>query len=79
MSLPPADQLSFLEAELERLEAEQEQQKIEVPAHSRKASGRKSLPEEFPRVEVLHDLPESEKTCACGCELSRIGEPEGVA
>jgi len=72
MPLPPADQLSFLEAELEKLQAEPP--KIEVPAHNRKASGRKALPEELPRVEVIHDLPENEKNCPCGAELSRIGE-----
>jgi transposase len=25
-------------------------------------------------VEVIHDLPEEEKVCACGCKLSKIGE-----
>ena len=71
--LPDADQLSFLEAELEKLQAE-EAAKIEVPAHSRKATGRKALPEELPRMEVIHDLPENEKHCPCGAELSKIGE-----
>ncbi|MBU0544223.1 MAG: IS66 family transposase [Proteobacteria bacterium] len=47
---------------------------IHVPAHTRKKSGRKPLPEELPRVEVIHDIPEAEKTCQCGNELSRIGE-----
>ena len=73
LPLPPADQLSFLEAQLEELQAQQAAT-VEVPAHSRKASGRKSLPEELPRVQVVHDLPEDQKTCACGAELSRIGE-----
>jgi transposase len=70
--LPPADQLSFLEAQLEELQ--REVKAVEVPAHQRQGSGRKPLPAELPRVEVLHDLPESEKTCACGAELSKIGE-----
>lgn len=73
LPLPPADQLSFLEAQLEELQA-QKAATVEVLAHQRKASGRKALPEELPRVEVLHDLPEAEKTCACGAELSKIGE-----
>lgn len=47
---------------------------VVVPEHSRKKRGRKKLPEDLPRVEVIHDLTEEEKICACGCELSRIGE-----
>lgn len=50
------------------------QKKIVVPEHSRKKKGRKKLPEDLPRVDVVHDLAEEEKVCACGCELSRIGE-----
>jgi hypothetical protein len=51
-----------------------EEQQSSVPAHSRKKSGRKPFPPELPRVEVVHDIDESEKTCQCGQELSRIGE-----
>jgi transposase len=47
---------------------------IEVPAHTRKKCGRKALPEDLPRVEVIHDIAENEKVCQCGCELTRIGE-----
>ena len=47
---------------------------ITVPAHTRHKRGRKPLPENLPRVEVVHDIPEEEKICACGCTLSRIGE-----
>jgi transposase len=32
------------------------------------------LPDYLPRVRIEHALPESEKTCACGCGLTRIGE-----
>lgn len=53
---------------------EAEEKEIEVPAHTRKKPGRKPLPEDLPRVEIVHDIPEEEKVCACGCELSRIGE-----
>jgi len=49
-------------------------EEIIVPEHSRKKKGRKKLPENLPRVEVIHDLDEKEKVCGCGCELSRIGE-----
>ena len=48
---------------------------VAVPAHTRRKRGRKPLPEWIPRVEVLHDLPESEKRCgADGTALERIGE-----
>ena len=51
-----------------------EKETVEVPAHTRKKSGRKPLPEELPRVELVHDIDEADKICGCGCELSRIGE-----
>jgi len=47
---------------------------IEVPAHKRKKSGRKPLPDDLPRILREYDLPEHEKICACGCDLSPIGE-----
>ncbi len=45
-----------------------------IPAHTRKKRGRKPLPEHLPRVEIIHDLPEEQKVCACGAALSRIGQ-----
>jgi transposase len=36
---------------------------IRVPAHTRKKRGRKSLPDNLPRVDVIHELPESERRC----------------
>jgi transposase len=47
---------------------------IRISGHSRKKPGRKPLPEDLPRVEVIHDLDEKDKVCACGCQLKRIGE-----
>ena len=55
-------------------EVEPEKETTEVPAHTREKAGRKKLPENLPRVEVVHDIPEEEKVCACGGEMSRIGE-----
>lgn len=54
-------------------ESEPEEQ-IEVAAHRKSKPGRKPLPQNLPRVEVLHDIAEEEKQCECGAELSRIGE-----
>ena len=48
--------------------------KIRIEPHERKKPGRKPLPPDLPRLEILHDLAEEEKVCACGCALSRIGE-----
>ena len=50
------------------------EEEIAIAGHTRKKGGRKPLPEDLPRVEVVHDIPEEEKTCACGCKMSRIGE-----
>lgn len=47
---------------------------IEVSSHSRRKKGRRPLPEHLPRTQVVHDLPEGEKICACGHEKVRIGE-----
>ena len=47
---------------------------LPVKAHSRGKPGRRPLPENLPRIEILHDLPEAEKICACGTALARIGE-----
>ena len=49
-------------------------EEIHVPGHTRKKGGRKPLPDDLPRVEVIHDINEKDKTCACGCELKKIGE-----
>ena len=53
---------------------EKEPEEIVVPEHTRKKPGRKPLPEDLPRVDVVHDIPEAEKQCACGSIMSRIGE-----
>jgi len=45
-----------------------------VKSYSRSRKGRKPLPAGIPRETVIHDIPDSEKICACGETLSRIGE-----
>lgn len=35
---------------------------------------RKALPPELPRIDVIHDLPESERLCACGTPMVEIGQ-----
>jgi transposase len=53
---------------------EEVNEEIEIKGHKRKKRGRKPLPVDLPRVDMIHDLKEEEKACACGCMKSRIGE-----
>jgi transposase len=65
----------FDEAEREAPEEiSQPPEPIPVGPHNRRKAGRKPLPDNLPRIEVIHDLAESQKQCACGAPLSRIGE-----
>jgi transposase len=56
-------------------ESEAATQVIRIEAHERqKKPGRKAIPERFPRIAVLHDIPEEEKVCPHdGTPLERIG------
>lgn len=66
--------------EIECLSDEPEEaETCDIPAHTRtKKRKDRKLSEDLPRVEVVHDLPESEKHCACGNELAFIGREAGV-
>ena len=68
--------LLFNEAEANS-ENEQEELPIEettsVKEYKRK-KGRRPLPKELPREQIIYDLTEEEKQCGCGCQLSKIGE-----
>jgi len=66
--------LLFDEAEEYSCVEEEVKEEIEIKGHTRKKRGRKPLPADLPRVDVIHDLGEEEKVCACGCMKSRIGE-----
>ena len=48
-----------------------------VKGHVRKKTGRKHLPADLPREEVIHDLSGTEKKCpCCGEERKQIGSDE---
>lgn len=47
---------------------------VEVASYRRRKRGRRPLPASLPRIDVLHDIPEEEKICERGHELTRIGE-----
>lgn len=71
------DQARFLFNEAETLASavETAPETVTIPAHQRKKRGRKAIPAELPRIEVVHDLPASEKVCPHdGTALERIGE-----
>jgi len=55
---------------------ETEEDTVVIPSHSRRKRGRKPLPEHLPRVDVIHDLNDDEKMCACGHVMSRIGQEQ---
>jgi len=53
----------------------QREETIEIPAHARKKRGRKAIPDNLPRREIIHDISEEEKKCSCcGRSRPRIGE-----
>ena len=73
---PQSPQLAmFNEAESLAAEvpAEQDEETV-APTPAKKRGKRKPLPAELPRVEVIHELPEHELNCDCGCRKQAIGE-----
>ncbi len=56
-------------------DAEADDDEITVAAHQRKKRGRKPIPDHLPRVDVIHELPESMRRCDHdGRLLTEIGE-----
>jgi len=68
------DQLRLFDEIEETASSQVNEQEVPVAAHKRKKRGRKPLPKDLPRIDVVHDLPEEQKLCACGCRLTKIGE-----
>ncbi|ORC57316.1 hypothetical protein BZK31_20575, partial [Pseudomonas floridensis] len=63
----------FNEAEHEvELACETTEEEVVTPAKRR--GKRNPLPADLPRIEVIHELPEHELTCTCGCRKHAIGE-----
>ena len=61
-----------LQPELNDIEKVDEE--ITIASYTRKKTGRKPLPKDLPREQIIHDLPVAEQICACGCNLHKIGE-----
>ncbi|MDM8539049.1 IS66 family transposase [Desulfobacterales bacterium HSG17] len=70
----PADQFQISLFEEEANEPVDVTKKIIVPEHTRDKKGRKPLSKDLPRIEVVHDIAEEDKVCACGSELTVIGQ-----
>src|SRR6516165_2816503 len=45
-----------------------------APAKRRKGHGRRPIGDHLPRRDVLHDVPEEDRTCSCGRAKTKIGE-----
>ena len=73
--ISPDQVCMFNEAEAAVESAPDADDEIIVPAHTRKKRGRKPLPDNLPRVDVVHELPESKRHCDHdGQLLVEIGE-----
>jgi len=53
---------------------EEDAKVVEIKTHSRKQTKNRKLPKDLPREQKFYDLSEEEKTCQCGCKLTRMGE-----
>ncbi|NMZ11755.1 IS66 family transposase [Pseudomonas proteolytica] len=71
---PTTPQLALFNEAESVVEPIDEAAEEEVVAPTQRRGKRKPLPAVLPRVEVIHELPEHELTCACGCRKHAIGE-----
>jgi len=59
----------------ETSQPEVESASVTIPSHERKKCGRTKLPDNLPRIEVIHDLADADKICDNdGHALHKIGE-----
>ena len=52
---------------------EGETESITVPAHTRRKRGRKPIDANLPRVDIVHEIDEADRQCACGAVMDEIG------
>jgi len=60
--------------ETEQDAPEEKEELTEVAAHSRRKGGRKPLPENLPRIDIIHELDKKDRIHGCGREMKEIGE-----
>ncbi|KIQ30628.1 IS66 family transposase [Pseudomonas viridiflava] len=71
---PATPQLALFNEVESVVEAIDENAEEEVVAPVKRRGKRKPLPADLPRIEVIHELPEHELACVCGCRKHAIGE-----
>ncbi len=71
---PATPQLALFNEVESVVEAIDENAEEEVVAPAKRRGKRKPLPADLPRIKVIHELPEHELTCVCGCRKHAIGE-----
>ncbi len=57
----------------EKTSEPENQETTTIKEHNRKKPGRKKLPEDLERIEIIHDIPEKDKICGCGSTKDCIG------
>lgn len=50
------------------------QRPVSAPRQPVARGRRQPLPVELPRIDIVHEVPEAERTCACGTPMVQIGE-----
>ncbi len=71
---PATPQLALFNEAESVVEAIDENAEEEVVTPAKRRGKRKPLPADLPRIEVIHELPEHELTCVCGCRKHAISE-----
>ena len=69
-----AGQMSLFDMPEPELPILEEDDTVTIGEHTRKKSGRKPLPDDLPRMDIIHELSEDERQCDCGCLKDRIGQ-----
>jgi len=64
----------FVEETENTISLEPETEKQEIKSYTRKKPGRKPINPNIPRVDVIIEIPESERKCACNAIMTKIGE-----
>ncbi len=67
-------QQALLFNEIETACEKEVEEPVTVPEHKRSKGGRKPIPEGLPSKDVIIDIPEEEKNCACGKKYKVIGQ-----
>jgi transposase len=73
---PSADQIPLFDGDDDHTAGgpQTSEDTVVIATHSRKKRGRKALPKDLPRIDVIHDIDEEQKQCGCGQRKSCIGE-----